>query len=404
MKKGEWVRYAVYAVLSFSAPLAVLLPESIRGVLEIAPWSQWFIYAVLAVVVFAAWRLNRGRLTIAVAALLAVLLLDTFPTPEWGAWRPFAILGLPWGFAMLYLLREGAFLGLRGILRLVLFAVPFALLALVWEYAPGLYLEIRANFVWFFSPTTLVGMVVMAAILAFRVESESRDELLGLLLVSVPVSYLLAEASGDVVVPERFAAEAAPAVILAHIAYSLHWRMAYVDDLTGLRNRRALDELLRRLGGRFAVVMMDVDHFKHFNDKYGHEEGDNVLRSVATTLRSVFGDKVFRYGGEEFCAVLRRRAGDEARPYAERARKRVTEIDFRIRAARRPKAPPARFAATVRGFFRRGSGSAAGKRVPVTLSAGVAQRASRSAAPSEVVKAADTALYRAKKKGRNRVE
>ena len=60
--------------------------------------------------------------------------------------------------------------------------------------------------------------------------------------------------------------------------------MAYHDELTGLPGRRALNEALLRVGSRYAVAMVDVDHFKHFNDAYGHEVGDQVLRMVAAQL------------------------------------------------------------------------------------------------------------------------
>ena len=63
------------------------------------------------------------------------------------------------------------------------------------------------------------------------------------------------------------------------------WSMAYLDELTGLPGRRPLEEQMRQLGGRYAIAMVDVDHFKHFNDRYGHDVGDQVLRFVASRLQ-----------------------------------------------------------------------------------------------------------------------
>jgi diguanylate cyclase (GGDEF)-like protein len=168
------------------------------------------------------------------------------------------------------------------------------------------------------------------------------------------------------------------------------YRMAFIDGLTGLPNRRALDETLMRLGGHYALAMVDVDHFKQFNDSYGHDAGDLVLRSVGRVLRRHAGAQAFRYGGEEFCLVYEGPRVKQATEACERARQAVAEQ--RIRIAAGPK----------RG--RRDSGRREKTSdVAVTISIGCAARGSDRRAALEVLKAADQALYRAKQKGRNRV-
>gem|GEM_PF-4203109 len=67
-------------------------------------------------------------------------------------------------------------------------------------------------------------------------------------------------------------------IIMLHSLYRVYWENSYIDELTGLYNRRALDEKMRRLSSRYVLAMIDIDHFKKFNDSYGHDEGDNVLR------------------------------------------------------------------------------------------------------------------------------
>src|SRR5688500_20279314 len=77
--------------------------------------------------------------------------------------------------------------------------------------------------------------------------------------------------------------------------------MAYQDGLTGLPARRALTEALHQMNGKFTIAMVDVDHFKKLNDRYGHDVGDQVLRMLASRLAKVSnGGRAFRYGGEEF--------------------------------------------------------------------------------------------------------
>lgn len=78
---------------------------------------------------------------------------------------------------------------------------------------------------------------------------------------------------------------------------------AYVDELTGIGGRRSLEDAMLNLGRKYAIAMMDIDHFKKSNDTYGHEAGDQVLRLVASKLNSAFGRNAYRYGGEEFTVV-----------------------------------------------------------------------------------------------------
>jgi diguanylate cyclase (GGDEF)-like protein len=158
-------------------------------------------------------------------------------------------------------------------------------------------------------------------------------------------------------------------------------RHAVTDALTDLHNRHWLDNMFRRRLERClndetsaSMVMVDVDRFKEFNDRYGHIAGDRALRLVAETLRNNFrpGDMVARFGGDEFCILLPGADVEDARSCAERARWAVAE-------------------------------AADGGCATITLSAGVA--AAQSGDSLELLIArADDALYRAKLAGRNKVE
>jgi diguanylate cyclase (GGDEF)-like protein len=165
-------------------------------------------------------------------------------------------------------------------------------------------------------------------------------------------------------------------------------RLSSLDGLTGVANRRAFDEALDvewRRGGRsgtsLALILVDIDHFKAFNDTYGHQGGDDCLRRVASTLAQSAaraGEMVARYGGEEFVILLPGTDGAGAAALAETLRARVEAL----------------------GIPHAASASAA----VVTLSAGVAATVPGEAgSPAGLVKDADGALYAAKKAGRNRV-
>ncbi len=156
--------------------------------------------------------------------------------------------------------------------------------------------------------------------------------------------------------------------------------LATEDGLTGLKNHRAFQERLameaeraRRYGFPLSVVLLDVDHFKQYNDAHGHPAGDAVLRTVAACLSASVreADQVARYGGEEFALIL---------PHTQAA-------DALVVAAR----------------CRRAIETAAWPDRPVTASVGVATLSPAHSDPAGLIAAADKALYRSKHEGRNRV-
>lgn len=169
------------------------------------------------------------------------------------------------------------------------------------------------------------------------------------------------------------------------------FELAFLDPLTGLPGRRALEEDLRSLDGPFVAAMVDIDHFKAVNDRHGHEVGDQVLRMVASRLALVGGGgKAYRWGGEEFALLFPGRTLAQARPHVEAVREAIAASPFVLRAESRPKRKPRR----------PGPGSAQST-LTVTVSGGLAE--GRRGEHPAVLKAADAALYRAKQAGRNRI-
>jgi two-component system cell cycle response regulator len=160
--------------------------------------------------------------------------------------------------------------------------------------------------------------------------------------------------------------------------------MALTDPLTGLYNQRYLMRHLRGLmttsqAGGIAVMMADVDHFKAVNDRYGHSTGDRALKAVADTLRGrtrVF-DSIARYGGEEFVVVMPGAGPQDALAAAERLRAAIEQMPF----------------SPTDGVLH-----------ALTISIGVACSSGRSHNAELLLQAADQAMYRAKRAGRNRVE
>jgi diguanylate cyclase (GGDEF)-like protein len=174
------------------------------------------------------------------------------------------------------------------------------------------------------------------------------------------------------------------------------YRMAYLDELTGLPARRAFNDALNRVGDRYALAVVDIDHFKKFNDTYGHETGDQVLRMVASKLARVSGGgESFRFGGEEFCILFPGRTVREAFPYLERLRAEIADTAFFVRGQDR----------VVKSIEHRASMERSGGiDTRVTISIGVAGSNGKMVKIDDSLRAADKALYRAKQEGRNRVE
>jgi diguanylate cyclase (GGDEF)-like protein len=179
-------------------------------------------------------------------------------------------------------------------------------------------------------------------------------------------------------------------VAVVEVAYS----MAFRDDLTGLPARRALNEALLRLDHTYALAMVDIDFFKKFNDKYGHDVGDQVLCMVAAKLKTISGGgRPFRYGGEEFTILFPGKTQAEVLPHLEKMREMIAGTTFVVRGKNRSRLKP------VSGKTVQGSR----QKTTVTVSIGLAAANGRTRRPREVLKAADQALYQAKKNGRNQV-
>ncbi|MDV6316769.1 GGDEF domain-containing protein [Idiomarina sp. HP20-50] len=171
-------------------------------------------------------------------------------------------------------------------------------------------------------------------------------------------------------------------------------QLAYIDELTGLPQRRALVGQLQHLRKRSAVCMLDVDHFKKFNDRYGHEVGDQVLRLLGRILKSHGGFRAYRYGGEEFTLVFSHNDEAKLKSALESVRSEVANYPLKLREPSRP-------ASQSKGKEKRGKKDE-GKAVKVTISLGATLKAFDDTADS-ILKRADENLYAAKKAGRNRL-
>ncbi len=376
--------------------------EAIEILRVIGMKPQLLFYSVCAVGVFLSWRFNRSRILFGlVALLLSYVFIAAIAGKEQA--EDDSLVSLVIGTLLALNLFWIAFIPERGVISSManlasfIFAVEAGMVLFVLSIptlAPALDVILSYQMPHSFPETSLslvtIALVgLSAAVILVRtiwIQSIVDAGLLVALLAAIfgvnDIGHSQAEA--------LFFATAA-LVLLVTIIRDSHARV-YTDELTGLPGRRALDEQLLRLGNQYVIAMVDIDYFKRFNDKFGHDVGDQALRFVATLLAQTKGRaQAFRYGGEEFTILFRGKTLEEVWAYIDQTRERIEKARFTIRAPNRPKDKP---------HDPKGPGSR--KTVSVTVSIGAAQPDAEHQRPEEVIKEADKQLYSAKEAGRNR--
>lgn len=171
--------------------------------------------------------------------------------------------------------------------------------------------------------------------------------------------------------------------------------MAFNDELTGIPGRRSLSQYAQEVSQQYVVVMIDIDFFKKFNDQYGHDAGDDVIKLVASKIaKTGNGAKAFRYGGEEFTLIFDGVSIDEVRETVEDLRVQLETYPVKIRNNKRS----IKSAANSKN---RGKPKIQADTVKVTCSFGISESNAGRKDFKATIKRADAALYKAKKGGRN---
>lgn len=374
------------------------IPRSLEPLLNVAP------AAVFAASILLGWFFNRSRVVFGVLVLaMACYGVLFFPTagsgPGTGRMVFHAVsLLLPINFLALAVITERGILTRWGMVRLLVIIFQLFIIELICRpgqepVAPLLdHAFVNPHWTgWTRIPQPALVAFIAAFIWHAVRFAVDRDAIESGCLWALAAAFLGLNEYAEQALACYFAAAG---LVLALAVLQTSYVMAYHDELTGLPGRRALNEALLKLSGQYTVAMVDIDHFKTFNDQYGHDVGDQVLRMVASHLADVSGGgRPFRYGGEEFAVVFVGKSLDEVLPHLEALRKTIEGARFTLRSLGRPHRKPTT----------PNPSSGARKSVCVTISIGAAECNDPYANPDEVVRAADRALYRAKKAGRNRV-
>ncbi len=398
------------AVLVYSGWLTLALPA-----------LSFLYYCALIGGMLLAWRFHSSRIFFALLVLfLAQQAVTLFggghaatAAPAWTALQAATVL-VPLDFVLIALMHERGFvLSATAPIGLFLFVQSVIVAVLCRAAEETASLPARSHHV--VATVSLPGYALLACAAAgvfllvrFLLTRKPVDSAL---LWSLAAFLLSLRFTGSARISTLYSATAA--CILAASIIENSYLLAYHDELTALPSRRAFNDALLRLQEPYSIAAVDIDHFKKFNDTYGHDVGDQVLRLVATSLSRVTGGgQAYRCGGEEFAILFPGKTTPEVADHLEQVRATIEVSEFRMRSGDRRQIPrgPDRRNERPRGRARRGHAirELAQEKAPaplsVTVSIGVATSTRETSHPDLVLQAADRALYRAKANGRNRVE
>src|SRR5437764_8299147 len=376
-----------------------LLPQSAY---EVLPWLPYTVFAVGALL---SWRFNRSRilwamivLTLIYGALSIYVLGRTNPSGTNGIVFSAIALLLPVNLVAFSFMRERGTTKWAALLWMGIIAGQLVIIAALCQPELSAVASIlrRSSIHWHargvprFSQPALLAFVAGIVVLVVRYFWSPKPLEGGLFWALITLFIALNAASTKQMTGLYFTTAG---LILLGSLIEMSYHMAFLDELTGLPGRRAFNEAALKLGESYALAMVDVDHFKKFNDTYGHGCGDQALRMVAAKLKEVTGGwKAYRYGGEEFAIIFPEISAREGTVYLERLRHSIANTPFILRGVERTNGSKKSRSKTRRRTT---------NEVQLTISIGVANRNQRNAEFDEVIRAADKALYKAKDAGRN---
>lgn len=383
---------ALGAVALWQLPQIPNWPLGWQALLAYAP------YAVAATGIFVSLLLNRLRPVLLLLTLILAVFLnsDVYLFTDWLPYRAagsFSLLYALLAFLLPLNVLLWMFLPERGARHKLYTAVLLALFAL---QGYGLYWALNQLpevwMTWFTRPVTLatdsawhlpmvatVAWILAVSGLIARLAMLHKPRVLDLVALFVVVLSAIGLNSVTQFGGLNWLVSVAALMVLLSLVFDAH-HIAYTDELTGMAGRRALFESFMGLGRRYTIAMLDIDHFKKFNDTYGHDVGDLVLRTVSKVLAQVGGaGKAYRFGGEEFSIVFAGKSPEQVRAVLDALRNQVEATPLQFEHQGKPTT------------------------TKVTVSIGVAEKNREFKTPDEVMKAADQALYQAKEMGRNRV-
>lgn len=344
----------------------------------------YLFYAINALILWVSWHFNRNRFIFIILPLLLMYLGFVY----FGGKRAtdlflYASMLYPLHLILFLFLKERGLFSIWGIFKIVFFAIEIAVVLYLVLYPNPEFIAFLKMKLFKVSFYPLEDLSVIIAVFVLSI--------MGILLLFN--KHLLYNGSFFIIISTFYAGFyfiripyvkeiflSAIGIIIFILLIRESYRLAFYDELTSLPGRRALTEDMAKLGMKYSLAMIDIDHFKKFNDTYGHDTGDEVLKMVASKLSNISGGgKAYRYGGEEFVLLFPSKEIDDSYKHTDILRETIAKSPFSI---------------TNKGTQ---------KTIYINISSGIAQKNSQDKDPFAVMKRADNALYKAKKAGRNQV-
>jgi diguanylate cyclase (GGDEF)-like protein len=379
------------------------------------PSLTFLYYCALIGGMLLAWRFRSSRVFLALLVLFlagqALSLAAIGHTRAYTAFDAVAVL-VPLNFILIAAMQERGFTATAMAPAGVVLFVQCAIVAVLLQSgeAPAIHPHHPAATI-VLPGYVLVSFSVAAVTLLIR-SLLTRKPVDSSLLWSLVAFFLAMHYAGTTRLAAVYSATAA--CILAVSIIETSYLLAYHDELTTLPSRRAFNDALLCLQEPYSIAVVDIDHFKRFNDTYGHDTGDEVLRLVASNLSRVTGGgQAYRCGGEEFAILFPGKTIADVLDHLEKLRVKIETSEFHMRHDDRRQIPrgPDRRTPRSRGRGRAGHAirqlaeEKTSAPLSVTVSMGVAASGKNNKVhPDAIVQAADKALYRAKANGRNRIE
>ena len=380
--KAIFVNVAIPFLIAITFALLVFyqnkIPSFLLGILP------YVFYILSAIVMFISWHFNRNRFLFVLFPLVLIYIgFEFLPASKATLLFKYISIIFPLHLLIFLILSERGLFSLWGNLKTAFVVIETGIIIWFIEYPNPMILDIFKIKLFIFDtfPLSDISIVIglfilfiMFSLILFNHFLMYNGSFL-LILISLYATLYFVRVQ-NVIELGFIAIVLIILVLLIREAY----RLAFYDELTSLPGRRALIEDMAKLGRKYTLAMCDIDHFKKFNDTYGHDTGDEVLKMVASKLANVGGGgKAYRYGGEEFTLLFPSKDVDESFVHADILRESIAKTPFVVRNKK------------------------SAKKIFINISAGIVQNSSKDKDPFATMKRADNALYKAKKAGRNTV-
>lgn len=346
--------------------------------------TPFIFYSITLLIIWVSWRFNRNRFIFIVSPLILLSLgFEYLSAKHASSLFTYSSLVFPIHLLLFSAFKERGLFSIWGILKIVFMALEIALV-LYFIYYPQIFmkeffdLKLFASSFYPLKDVVIAGgifviFVLSAMVLFNRYVVYNTSFLVIALSFYIGFYYLKTPNALEI-------SFLTISIIVFVLLIRESYRLAFYDELTQLPGRRALVEDMAKLGMKYSLAMIDIDFFKKFNDTYGHDTGDEVLKMVAVKLADVSGGgKAYRYGGEEFVVLFPSVDVDSAYGSTDVLRNIISKTPFMVRNKKTT------------------------KKIFINISAGIVQNSSKDKDPFAVMKRADNALYKAKKAGRNQV-